>query len=131
MVVSHPLAPLDVRDSSFVPFRTPTTSPSRSLSQRRAVPSAALPPLRGSHLAALFSVSIVAGPSLSPVDVIRSTGTRSHSPLEPEAEMLEARLLALSTLVRPLERNPGKLRASSRLKRSMHRLASNYNVVTD
>lgn len=35
---------------------------------------------RGSHLAALFSVPIVTGPSLSLVDVTRSTDTRSRSP---------------------------------------------------
>jgi len=44
------------------------------------------PPRRGGHLAVLFSVSIVAGPSLSPVDVTRSTGTRSHALRRAETE---------------------------------------------
>lgn len=84
----YSLTPPDTRDSSFVSFCIPRRPLFVTVSQRRVVlvslsllshtslchPSGHC----GSHLAALFYVPIVTGPSLSPVDVTRSTGTRSR-----------------------------------------------------
>lgn len=70
---------------------------------------------RGSHLAALFSVPIVGGSSLSLVDVTRWTDTRSRSPLSTsETETLSAHLLAFlaPSLAHPEKKENGKKIAS-------------------
>lgn len=116
----------DARDSSFVSFCIPRCPLFVTISQRRAVRSLFFLPVSlslshplllrhpsghcGSHLAALFYVSIVTGPSLSPVDVTRSTGTRSRSPLMSEAETLGARLLVFHVaLAKKEKKKQGKV----------------------